>query len=70
MLRPLHGCIERAVRVRVDAAGEELALDVGVPVVLDLVVRPPRQFPGDQGPPAEQAIKPRTDLSTVASSPQ
>jgi hypothetical protein len=44
------GGIERAVRERVEAAGEELALDVGVPVVLDLVVRPPRQPPGDQRP--------------------
>jgi hypothetical protein len=43
---------ERAVRLRVDAAGEELALDVRVPVVLDLVVRPARQLPGDEGPPA------------------
>jgi hypothetical protein len=40
------GC-ERAVRVRVHAAGEELALDVRVPVVLDLVVRPARQLPRD-----------------------
>jgi len=43
---------ERAVRLRVDAAGQELALDVRVPVVLDLVVRPARQLPGDQRPPA------------------
>jgi hypothetical protein len=33
---------ERTVRLGVDAAGEELALDVRVPVVLDLVVRPAR----------------------------
>ena len=46
------GAAERAVRLRVDAAGEELALDVRVPVVLDLVVRPARQPPGDQGPSA------------------
>jgi hypothetical protein len=39
------------VRLRVDAAGEELALDVRVPVVLYLVVRPARQPAGDQRPP-------------------
>jgi hypothetical protein len=59
VLHPLRGggggIEQRAVRVRVDAAGEELALDVRVPVVLDLVVRPPRQPPGDQRPPAERA---------------
>ncbi|BAT12945.1 Os11g0181000 [Oryza sativa Japonica Group] len=48
LLVVVGGGIERAVRLRVDAAGEELALDVRVPVVLDLVVRPPRQPPGDQ----------------------
>jgi hypothetical protein len=37
----------------VDAAGEELALDVRVPVVFYLVVRPARQSPGDQRPPAQ-----------------
>ena len=41
-----------AVRDGVDAPGEELAADVRVPVVLDLVVRPSRQPPGDQGPSA------------------
>jgi hypothetical protein len=40
------------VRLRVDAAGQQLALDVRVPVVLDLVVRPPRQLPRDERPPA------------------
>jgi hypothetical protein len=43
------------VRLRVDAAGEELALDVRVPVVLYLVVRPARQPPGDQRPPEKRA---------------
>jgi hypothetical protein len=43
--------VERAVRVGVDAAGEQLTPDVRVPVVLDLVVRPPRQPSGDKRPP-------------------
>ena len=42
---------ERAVRLRVDAAGEELALDVRVPVVLDLVVSTAQQPPGYLRPP-------------------
>jgi hypothetical protein len=42
------------VRLRVDAPGEQLALDVRVPVVLDLVVRPARELPGDQGPPGRR----------------
>jgi hypothetical protein len=42
---------EQLVCLRVDASGEEFALDVRVPVVLDLVVRPARQTPGDQRPP-------------------
>jgi hypothetical protein len=37
----------------VDAHPEELLPDVGVPVVLDLVVRPPRQPRRDLGPPAD-----------------
>jgi hypothetical protein len=45
------GDTERSVRLGVDAAGEELALDMRVPVVLDLVVRSTRQPPGDQRPP-------------------
>jgi hypothetical protein len=43
--------VELAVRLGVDAAGEQLTPDVRVPVVLDLVVRPPRQPSGDQRPP-------------------
>jgi hypothetical protein len=46
------GGAQRAVRLRVDAAGQQLALDVRVPVVLDLVVRAPRQLPRDERPPA------------------
>jgi hypothetical protein len=45
------GGTRRLVRPWVDAPGDELALDVRVPVVLDLVVRPPRQLGGDQRPP-------------------
>ena len=43
---------ERAVRLRVDAPAQQLALDVRVPVVLDLVVRPAGQLPRDERPPA------------------
>ena len=42
--------MHREVSLRVDAAADELALDVGVPVVLDLVVGPSRQLPGDDRP--------------------
>jgi hypothetical protein len=49
--RAAAGGADRPVRLRVDAAGDELALDVRVPIVLDLVVRPARQPPGDQRPP-------------------
>jgi len=45
------GSTRRLVRPWVDAAGDELALDVRVPVVLDLVVRSTRQPGGDQRPP-------------------
>lgn len=34
------GCIERAVGLRIDAVVEELAFDVGVPIVFYLVVSP------------------------------
>jgi hypothetical protein len=42
------------VRLRVDAASEELALDVRVPVVLDLVVGSAGQLPRDQRPPSRR----------------
>jgi hypothetical protein len=45
------------VRLRVDAAAEELALDVRVPVVFDLVVRPAGQLPRDQRPPARSRAR-------------
>ena len=41
------------MRLGIDASAEELPLDVGVPVVLDLVVRPPGQSPSYQRPPAD-----------------
>jgi hypothetical protein len=43
---------DTAVRDGVDAAAQQLAPDVRVPVVLDLVVRPPREPRGDERPPA------------------
>jgi len=51
---------EIAIRlVRPRAAGrralaEELLLQLGVPVVLDVVVRPPRQLRGNNGPPEHE----------------
>lgn len=39
-----------SMRLGVDAAAEELALDVSVPVVLDLVVGSSRQPSGNEGP--------------------
>jgi hypothetical protein len=42
-----------AVRNGVDAPAQQLPPDVRVPVVLDLVVRPPREPRGDERPPAE-----------------
>jgi hypothetical protein len=41
---------DRAVRLRVDDAGEELAFDVPVSVVLDLVVGAARELAGDERP--------------------
>ena len=41
-----------AVRDGVDAPAKQLPPDVRVPVVLDLVVRPPREPRGDERPPA------------------
>ena len=48
------GSADGAVRVRVHDAVEELALDVRVIVVLDLVVRPARQLARNQRPPAHR----------------
>jgi len=45
------GDAKRAVGSRVDTEGQELALDVRVPVVLDLVVSTARQPPGYLRPP-------------------
>ena len=45
------GDAKRAVRLRVDTPGKELALDVRVPVVLDLVVSTAWQPPGYLRPP-------------------
>jgi hypothetical protein len=50
----LSGRRERPVGDGVDAHLLELLLDVGVPVVLDLVVRPPRQPRRDLGPPVAE----------------
>jgi hypothetical protein len=52
------GDTERSVRLGVDAAGDEVALDVRVPVVLDLVVRSTRQPAGDQRPPVSCMVSP------------
>ena len=43
-----------AVCLRVDDAGEELAFDVPVPVVLDLIVGAARQLAGDERPPVRE----------------
>jgi hypothetical protein len=42
--------VDRPVGHRVDPPAQQLPPDVRVPVVLDLVVRPPRQPTGNQGP--------------------
>jgi hypothetical protein len=42
--------VDQPVGHRVDPAAQQLPPDVRVPVVLDLVVCPSRQPPGDQGP--------------------
>jgi hypothetical protein len=46
------GAGDGAVRDGVDAPAQQLPPDVRVPVVLDLVVRPPREPRGDERPPA------------------
>jgi len=46
------GVGDGAVRDGVDAPAKQLPPDVRVPVVLDLVVRPPREPRGDERPPA------------------
>jgi hypothetical protein len=53
------------VRLGVDAAGEELALDLRVPVVLDLVVRSTRQPPGDQRPPVSWLFHRKNEVNNT-----
>ena len=56
--------LEARFRPRAPAAAEQAPLELGVPVVLDVVVRPPRELRGDGRPPAES---PR-DMSKVLNS--
>jgi hypothetical protein len=55
-MRRRRSWLKGLVGDRVDAHLPELLLDVRVPVVLDLVVRPPRQLRRDLGPPVAELL--------------
>lgn len=58
--------VERPVSGGIDSAVEKLSSDVRVPVILDLVVRSPRQSPRYQGPlVAEEAVELDDELVLV-----